>query len=77
MIRCACKWDSTIKIICNSAMEITTIVSDEQNSQRKLVLEKTKQNYRNIIQATIQWKSIINQMSHEKAPWYFPESYPT
>jgi len=58
-------------------MSVTTIVSEEQNSQRKHVLEKTKENYRNIIQATIQWKSIINQMSHEKAPWYFSESYPT
>lgn len=58
-------------------MEMTTIVSEEQDSQRKHVLEKTKENYRNIIQATIRWKSIINQMSHEKAPWFFPESYPT
>lgn len=58
-------------------MSITTVVSEEQNSQRKYVLEKTKESYRNIIQAAIRWKSIINQMSHEKAPWYFPESYPT
>ncbi|XP_060836143.1 lysosomal-trafficking regulator isoform X2 [Rhopalosiphum padi] len=77
IIKSACKWDNTIKLICNSAIAITSIVSDEQNSHRKLVLEKTKQNYRNTIQATIRWKSIINQMSHEKAPWYFPESYPT
>jgi len=58
-------------------MSITTAISEEQNCQRKYVLEKTKESYRNIIQAAIQWKSIINQMSHEKAPWYFPESYPT
>lgn len=58
-------------------MSTTTIMSEEQNSQRKHVLEKTKENYRNIIQAAIHWKTIINQMSHERAPWYFPESYPT
>lgn len=58
-------------------MTVTNAVSEEQNTQRKNVLEKTKENYRNTIKATIQWKSIINQMSHEKAPWYFPESYPT
>lgn len=69
--------DSTIKLICNSAITMTATLSEEQNSQRKRVLEKTKENFRNIIQATIRWRSIINQMSHEKAPWYFPESYPT
>lgn len=58
-------------------MTVTTIMAEEQNSQRKYVLEKTKENYKNSIQATIRWKSIINQMSHEKAPWFFPESYPT
>lgn len=58
-------------------MDTTTLVCEEQNVQRKHVLEKTKENYRNIIQATIRWKSIISQMSHEKAPWYFQESYPT
>lgn len=75
--RSSCKLNSTIKLICNSAMTVTAALSEEQNSQRKQVLEKTKENFRNIIQATIRWKSIINQMSHEKAPWYFPESYPT
>lgn len=58
-------------------MMVTTVMSEEQNLQRKHVLEKTKENYKNTIQATIRWKYIINQMSHEKAPWYFPESYPT
>ncbi|VVC33396.1 Hypothetical protein CINCED_3A019913 [Cinara cedri] len=77
IIKSSCKLDSTIKLICNSAMTITATLSEEQNSQRKQVLETTKENFRNIIQATIRWKSIINQMSHEMAPWYFPESYPT
>lgn len=56
---------------------MTTAVAERQNFQRKRVLEKTKENYRNSIQATVRWKSIINQMCHEKAPWFFPESYPT
>lgn len=75
--RSSCKLDNTIKLICNSAVTVTATLSEEQNSHRKCVLEKTKENFRNIIQATIRWRSIINQMSHEKAPWYFPESYPT
>lgn len=58
-------------------MSVTTIMAEEQNSQRKYIIEKTKENYKNSIQATIRWKSIISQMSHEKAPWFFPESYPT
>lgn len=66
-----------MKSICDCASSLTTCISEEQNMQRKQLLEKTKENFRNTIQATLRWKSIINQMSHEKAPWYFPESYPT
>ncbi|XP_050540589.1 lysosomal-trafficking regulator isoform X2 [Daktulosphaira vitifoliae] len=72
-----CKWDNIVKSVCDSASSLTTCISEEQNIQRKQLLEKTKENFRNTIQATLRWKSIINQMSHEKAPWYFPESYPT
>lgn len=33
--------------------------------------------YRSYAEARIKWRRIIQQMNHEQAPWFDPETYPT
>ncbi|XP_023246507.1 lysosomal-trafficking regulator [Copidosoma floridanum] len=71
------KFEPLAKQLTESAMSLTRTVVEEQNRERKLLMEKFK--YTRSLEARVmaQWRDIIKRLTHERAPWYFPERYPT
>ena len=70
------KFEGHMKTIAEAAMNITRTVVDAQNSERKVFMEHMKQSYSENVQIRIKWQKIIQQLSHERAVWFFPDSYP-
>jgi hypothetical protein len=65
-----------MKTVTEAAMSITRSVVEAQNSERKAFMEHIKQAYSENVQICIKWHKIIQQLSHERAVWFFPDSYP-
>lgn len=78
--RCASRiisrMESVVKCVNESALSITKLVTDEQNNERKLVMETLKNDLSDHVHTQILWKNIIRQLTHERAVWHFPRSYP-
>ncbi|XP_033229888.1 lysosomal-trafficking regulator isoform X2 [Belonocnema kinseyi] len=70
------KFDTIAKQLMESAMAITRTVVEEQNRERKVLMEKLKYSKAMEAQAMARWKELTKRLTHERAPWHFPESYP-
>ncbi|XP_057327101.1 lysosomal-trafficking regulator [Microplitis mediator] len=71
------KFDLLAKQLTESAMIITRSVIEEQNHERKALMEKFKHTRGLEAQSMARWRDLTKRLTHERAPWYFPESYPT
>jgi hypothetical protein len=57
-------------------MAITRTVVEEQNRERKVLMERLKHSRALEAQAMAKWRDIAKRLTHEKASWHFPNSYP-
>ena len=71
------KFEATARQLMESAMTITRTVVEEQNRERKALMEKLKHWKAMEAQAMSRWKDLTKRLTHERAPWHFPDSYPT
>lgn len=58
------------------AMAVTRCVVEEQNRERKILMEQLKQYRAMEAQAMARWRDLARRLTHERAPWHFQESYP-
>lgn len=70
------RFETLVKQLTESAMAITRSVVEEQNRERKILMERLKHSRALEAQAMAKWRDIARRLTHEKGPWYFPESYP-
>ncbi|XP_025074143.1 lysosomal-trafficking regulator [Pogonomyrmex barbatus] len=70
------RFDTLAKQLTESAMIITRSVVEEQNRERKVLMEQLKHTRALEAQAVARWRDIAKRLTHERAPWHFPESYP-
>lgn len=71
------RYEPLAKQLTESAMAITRTVVEEQNRERKVLMERLKHCRGLEAQAMAKWRDLAKRLTHEKAPWFFPESYPT
>lgn len=57
-------------------MTITRAVVEEQNRERKVLMEQLKHTRALEAQAVARWRDLAKRMTHERAPWHFPDNYP-
>ena len=70
------KYDLLAKQLAESAMTITRTVVEEQNWERKTLMQVLKHSRAMEAQAMARWRDLARRLTHEKAPWYFEECYP-
>ncbi|XP_076239225.1 lysosomal-trafficking regulator mauve [Calliopsis andreniformis] len=70
------RFDVLTKQLTESAMTITRMVVEEQNQERKVLMERLKHSRAMEAQAVAKWRDLARRLTHEKAPWHFPKSYP-
>ncbi|XP_064622032.1 lysosomal-trafficking regulator-like isoform X2 [Lineus longissimus] len=70
------KQDALASRISASAMEVTQSVVNTQNMERKKFIEHVKMAMANGLQVKKSWQHLIQQLTHERAVWFFPELYP-
>ncbi|CAI9714704.1 lysosomal-trafficking regulator-like isoform X2 [Octopus vulgaris] len=70
------KNESLIKNLADSAMEVTQQVFRMQNKERKELVTHLKQSMTDRIQIKKSWQDLVQQLTHEKAIWFCPQSYP-
>lgn len=58
------------KKISQSALVISTNLADCQGKQRKVLLNALRDKHKLNVEATVRWRTIIQQMTHERAPWH-------
>lgn len=75
-IRIANRFDVLAKQLTESAMAITRTVVEEQNRERKVLMERLKHSRAMEAQAIAKWRDLARRLTHERAPWHFPNSYP-
>ncbi|XP_016837232.1 lysosomal-trafficking regulator isoform X2 [Nasonia vitripennis] len=71
------RYEPLAKQLTESAMAITRTVVEEQNRERKVLMERLKHCRGLEAQAMAKWRDLAKRLTHEKAPWFFPGSYPT
>lgn len=76
MYRIGNKFDLLAKQLAEGAMTITRSVVEEQNRERKVLMERLKHSRAMEAQAMARWRDLARRLTHERAPWYFPECYP-
>ncbi|XP_011866548.1 PREDICTED: lysosomal-trafficking regulator isoform X3 [Vollenhovia emeryi] len=76
ILRIGKRFDTLAKQLTESAMTITRSVVEEQNRERKVLMEQLKHTRALEAQAVARWRDIAKRLTHERAPWHFPESYP-
>lgn len=57
-------------------MAITRTVVEEQNRERKVLMERLKHSRAMEAQAIAKWRDLARRLTHERAPWFFSNSYP-
>ncbi|XP_063221149.1 lysosomal-trafficking regulator isoform X2 [Bacillus rossius redtenbacheri] len=70
------RFESLMKAVADCAMAITRTVVEAQNSERKVFMEHIKAKYSEDVHVRVKWQKIIQQLTHERAVWFFPQSYP-
>ncbi|XP_059485723.1 lysosomal-trafficking regulator isoform X2 [Neocloeon triangulifer] len=74
--RAVTKLEEMAKAVAESAMVTTRAAVEAQNAERKAFMEHIKASTSESVHLRAQWHSIVQQLTHEKAVWFFPESYP-
>ncbi|XP_062980418.1 lysosomal-trafficking regulator [Elgaria multicarinata webbii] len=69
--------DAKSKDISKAAGDITQAVSLSQGMERKKVIQHIRGMYKTDLSASRHWQELIQQLSHDRALWYDPASYPT
>ncbi|XP_043669052.1 lysosomal-trafficking regulator isoform X1 [Vespula pensylvanica] len=70
------RFDGLAKQLTDSAMTITRTVVEEQNRERKVLMERLKHARAMEAQTVEKWRDLAKRLTHERALWHFPESYP-
>ncbi|XP_076318976.1 lysosomal-trafficking regulator mauve isoform X2 [Tachypleus tridentatus] len=68
--------ENLTKLVSQNAMSVTRTVVEAQNMERKLFIENIKSMYSQGLAAKRAWLSMITQLTHERATWFFEKSYP-
>ncbi|CAL1677884.1 unnamed protein product [Lasius platythorax] len=76
VLRIGKRFDTLAKQLIESAMNITRSVVEEQNRERKVLMEQLKHMRALEAQAVARWRDIAKRLTHERAPWHFSDSYP-
>ncbi|XP_077781904.1 lysosomal-trafficking regulator isoform X3 [Podarcis muralis] len=69
--------DAKSKDISKAAGDITQAVSLSQGIERKKVIHHIRGMYKTDLSASRHWQELIQQLTHDRALWYDPSSYPT
>ncbi|MEE6475211.1 hypothetical protein FKM82_010657 [Ascaphus truei] len=69
--------ESKSKDISKIAGDITQSVSLSQGMERKRVIQHIRSMYKVDLSASRHWQELVQQLTHDRAVWYDPESYPT
>ncbi|XP_072265185.1 lysosomal-trafficking regulator isoform X2 [Pyxicephalus adspersus] len=69
--------DTKLKDISKIAGEVTQNVSLSQGIERKNVIQHIRNMYKMDLSASRHWQELVQQLTHDRAVWYDPESYPT
>ncbi|KAM8954167.1 lysosomal-trafficking regulator isoform 2-T2 [Pelodytes ibericus] len=69
--------ESKLKDISKIAGDITQSVSLSQGMERKKGIEHIRSIYKVDLSASRHWQELVQQLTHDRAVWYDPESYPT
>ncbi|XP_053155888.1 lysosomal-trafficking regulator isoform X2 [Hemicordylus capensis] len=69
--------DAKSKDVSKIAGDITQAVSSSQGIERKKVMEHIRGIYKADLSASRHWQELIQQLTHDRALWYDPASYPT
>ncbi|XP_067321110.1 lysosomal-trafficking regulator [Anolis sagrei] len=69
--------DAKSKDISKIAGDITQAVSLSQGMERKKVIQHIRGMYKTDLSASRHWQELIQQLTHDRALWYDPASYPT
>ncbi|XP_061480531.1 lysosomal-trafficking regulator isoform X2 [Rhineura floridana] len=69
--------DAKSKDISKIAGDITQAVSLSQGMERKKVIHHIRGMYKTDLSASRHWQELIQQLTHDRALWYDPTSYPT
>lgn len=70
------QFDVIAKQLIESAMSITVSIVEEQNRERKILIENLKNSKAMKAQTLSKWRKLIKLLTHERAPWHFKDSYP-
>ncbi|XP_059501535.1 lysosomal-trafficking regulator isoform X2 [Stegostoma tigrinum] len=69
--------DLKSKDISKIAAEITQNISLHQGLERKKVIQHIRGMYKVDLSASRHWQELVQQLTHDRAVWYDPVSYPT
>ncbi|KAE8601970.1 hypothetical protein XENTR_v10013848 [Xenopus tropicalis] len=69
--------DARSKDLSKTAGDITQSVSLSQGMERKKVIQHIRSMYKVDLSASRHWQELVQQLTHDRAVWYDPESYPT
>ncbi|XP_038656464.1 lysosomal-trafficking regulator isoform X3 [Scyliorhinus canicula] len=69
--------DLKSKDISKIAAEITQNISLHQGMERKKVIQHIRGMYKVDLSASRHWQELVQQLTHDRAIWYDPVSYPT
>ncbi|XP_056422915.1 lysosomal-trafficking regulator isoform X3 [Hyla sarda] len=69
--------ESKLKEISKIAGDITQNISLSQGMERKNVIQHIRNMYKVDLSASRHWQELVQQMTHDRAVWYDPASYPT
>ncbi|XP_033860358.3 lysosomal-trafficking regulator-like isoform X6 [Acipenser ruthenus] len=69
--------DGKSKDISKIAADITQNVSLRQGMERKKVIQHIRGMYKIDLSASRHWQELVQQLTHDRAVWYDPASYPT
>ncbi|XP_043535949.1 lysosomal-trafficking regulator isoform X1 [Chiloscyllium plagiosum] len=68
--------DLKSKDISKIAAEVTQNISLHQGMERKKVIQHIRRMYKVDLSASRHWQELVQQLTHDRAVWYDPVSYP-
>ncbi|XP_018413216.1 PREDICTED: lysosomal-trafficking regulator [Nanorana parkeri] len=69
--------ETKLKDISKIAGDVTQSVSLSQGMERKNVIQHIRNMYKMDLSASRHWQELVQQLTHDRAVWFDPESYPT
>ncbi|XP_039285549.1 lysosomal-trafficking regulator [Nilaparvata lugens] len=74
--RCLLKMEGIVKSVSECALSVMKTVTDDQNCERKQLMDRIRTELSERVHTQMVWKTVVRQLTHERAVWYFPKSYP-